>query len=154
MNLIKCLCRAIMFTISKSFLCSAVSLSRWVFVSAPIITTTTLICNFHGTRAGAGQSDGGQTLRGDRDLLFCRPNWKRGRDGSCPFLWNSPAWQTGFPSLNRKSVHQQRAGEGGRGGDEVCTDSRQQGGQSVRVDRIDEDQMNVSMLMTLEGNYA
>lgn len=50
-------------------LCSALSLSRSMFVSASIITTAKLICNFHGTRAGAGRRDGGQTLQ--RQIGIC-----------------------------------------------------------------------------------
>lgn len=33
------------------------------------------------------------------------------------------------------------------GGDEVCTDSRQQEGQSVHVDRIDKDQVDILLIM-------
>lgn len=36
------------------------------------------------------------------------------------------------------------------GGDEVCTDSRQQGGQSVHVDRTDKDQVDLSLLIMLK----
>lgn len=129
-------------------------------ISVCVITTTKLICNFHGTRAGAGRRGGGQTPRGDSDLLFCRAElWKRERRVvSFSLKLYSVTNRLSFSEQNvctsAKSRREREERGGGGGGGEGWGMYRQQGGRAGHVDRIDEDQMNFSRLIMLNSSYA
>lgn len=107
------------------------------------MTTKSLIGTLHHTRMGGARRDGEQTLHGDRDLLFCWLNCSRGRDRqrTCclPFFETLQRNKQAF-LLWTESLYISREQERG---DEVRTDSRLQGGQSVDVDRIARDGMNL-----------
>ncbi len=108
----------------------------------PWIATKPTICTLQDTRVGGTGRDGEQTLHGDRDLLFCRLNCSRGRDGQrtgcLPFFETLQRNKQAF-LLWTESLYISRAQERG---DEVIQTAGCREGQSVDVDRIVGDRMN------------